>query len=111
MERRGGIRYADLLRFFRLHGHGYRHGEAAGLPLPRELPAPVPGRQHHGFLAPLAHFAFHLAARLPVHLTRRQSARTLDDLPQLDAYHATRWAMAWRELELRHLGRLPRHAA
>src|ERR1022692_3573312 len=111
LERSSGVRDADLLRFFRLYGHGHRHGEAAGLPFPRELPAAVPGREHHGLLAPLAHLAIHLAARLSVLLIGWQSAGTLDDLPQFDAHHAARRAVARRELELRNLGRLPWRAA
>ena len=82
-----------------------------GFHFPGQLPAAVPGIQHHGLLAALAHFAFDVAARLSVHPAGRQPARALDDLSQPDAHHAAGRAVARRELELRDLGRLSWRAA
>ena len=74
----GRVRFrpADLFRFLRLYRHGDRHGETARLSFPDQLPASVPGREHHRFLAALAHLAFHLAARLPVYPAGRQPPRS-----------------------------------
>ena len=77
---RDRVRHPDLLRFLRLHRHGHRHGEAAGLPFPGEFPAAVSGLQHHRLLASLAHFAVALAARLSLHPAGRQS-RTAGSKP------------------------------
>ena len=41
----------------------------------------------------------------------REPARAADDVPQPDADHAARRAVAWRELEFRGVGRLSRSAA
>ena len=65
--RRLGLRGADLLRLQRLHRHRHRSGPAAGLPLPAEFRRPLHGAQPAGLLAPLAHDALALAARLPLH--------------------------------------------
>ena len=65
--RRLGLRGADLLRLQRLHRHRHRPGPAARLPLPAELRRALHGAQPAGLLAPLAHDALALAARLPLH--------------------------------------------
>ena len=48
------------------------------------------------FLAALAHDAFALAARLPLHPARRQPRRPAEDVPQPDAHDAPRRALARR---------------
>ncbi len=70
--RRLGLRGADLLRLQRLHRHRHRPGAAARIPLPAELRRAVHGAGPSGLLAPLAHDAVALAARLPLHPARRQ---------------------------------------
>ena len=66
------LRGPDLRRLLRLHRHRDRARAAARLPLPAELRPPVHGRVDPGLLAPLAHDAVALAARLPLHPARRQ---------------------------------------
>src|SRR5262249_28892445 len=111
LERNARVRLADFLRLLRIHGHGDRHGGAAGVSFPTQLPKTIPGVEYHRFLAPLAHVAFPVAARLPVYPAGRKSAWDPDDLPQPDAHHAAGRPVARRELELRDLGRLPRRFA
>ena len=65
---------AALLRLLRLLGHGGRARAPARLPLPAELQLALQGREHLRLLAPLAHVALALAARLPVHPARRLAA-------------------------------------
>ena len=72
---RAGLHPPALLRLQRLLGHGRRHRLPAGLPLPAELRLAVQGGQPRPVLAPLAHDALLLDARLPVHPTRRLAAR------------------------------------
>ena len=69
------LRHPDLLRLLRLHRHGHRPGPAARLPVPAELRRALHRRVAPGLLAPLAHDAVALAARLPLHPARRQPAR------------------------------------
>ncbi len=66
----------DLRRLLRLHRHRHRPRPAARHPLPAELRPPVPiALEPAGVLAPLAHDAVAVAARLPLHLARRQPQR------------------------------------
>ncbi len=74
LVRSPGLLLPDLLRFQRLLGHGDRSRPDAGVRLPQELRLALQGRVHHRFLAPVAHLAFDLAARLSLHPTRGQSA-------------------------------------
>ena len=99
------VRVADLRRLQRLQRHRARQRAAARLPLHGELPAAVPRDEPAGFLAALAHQPEHVAARLPVHPARRQSARRGDDVPQPDADDAARRPVARRELDVRRVGR------
>ncbi len=64
-----------------------------------------------GFLAALAYQPVDLAARLSLHLARRQSRRAVDDLPQPAAHHGARRHLARRQMDLRHLGRAARAGA
>ena len=65
-----------------------------------------------GLLAPLAHHALALAARLPLHPARRQPRRRrCMTLPQPDAHDDPRRPLARRGLDVRALGRLPRRRA
>ncbi len=69
------LRRADLLRLQRLQRHRHRRGGAARLSLPAQLQPALSGRDARRLLAPLAHVAVELAARLSLHPARRQPAR------------------------------------
>ena len=74
---------ADLLRLQRLHRHRDRHREAARVPVPAELRPALQRPLDPGLLAPLAHDAVALAARLPLHPARwepKGTARTYGNL-------------------------------
>ena len=71
-RRRLRVRHPDLRRLLRLHGHRHRLRAAARHPLPAELRRAVPRAVAPGLLAPLAHDAVAVAARLPLHPARRQ---------------------------------------
>ena len=64
------LRDSDLLRLFGLHGYRYWLCTTAGYPLSRQFQCSLQSPEPIGFLAPVAHFAFQLAARLPLHSTR-----------------------------------------
>ena len=100
--------YAD---FSRLHRHRDRLRAAARLPFPAELRLAVRRDVDPGLLAPLAHDAVALAARLPLHPARRQPQGQDPHLPQPDAHDAARRALARRRLDVRRLGRHPRRRA
>src|SRR5437773_1094575 len=68
LDRKHCLRFANLLRFLRLYGHRYRCGTSLRLPLSGELPASLSRSEHHGILAPLAHDAIELVARLRLYL-------------------------------------------
>ena len=74
LVRRRRLRLPDLLRLLRLLGHGDRPRADARLRLPEELRLALPVAVDHRVLAPLAHLAVHLAARLPLRPARRQPA-------------------------------------
>ncbi len=105
LVRRGRVRLPDLLRFQRLLGHGDRPRAHARLRLREELRLAVSRRVDHRFLAALAHLAFHVAARVPLHSARRQSPRRPADLREPHHHDAARRALARRLVDLRHLGR------
>ena len=69
------LRRPDLLRLLGLHRHRDRRGAADGLRVPAELQQPLPGHELPRLLAPLAHDAVALPARLPLHPARRQPRR------------------------------------
>ena len=62
-------------------------------------------------LAPLAHDALALPARLPLHPARRQPQGQVQDLPQPVPDDAARRALARRGVDVRALGRVPRRRA
>ena len=102
------LRPADLLRLLRLFRHGDRPGAHAQRGVPRQLRQPVPGTQHRGILAPLAHHPGLVPARLPLHPPRRQPLRTGPAYAQPDGDHAVMRSVAWRGLEFRAVGRIAR---
>src|SRR5262249_46332106 len=83
--------FADLLRLLRLHGHGARLGPHAGLQADDQLQDAVLIIQHFGVLEALAHLAVELAARLPVHPTRRQPRHHLTPMPLGGRGHGASW--------------------
>ena len=82
-----------------------------GYQFPQNFNQPYRALVGAGFLAPLAHHAVELAARLSLHPARRQSRRHLAHLSQYPDHHAAGRPLAWCELEFRHLGRLARRGA
>ena len=105
------LRGPDLRRLLRLHRHGDRDRPAARLLVPAELRLAVCRRFGAGLLATLAHDALALAPRLRLHPARRQPEGDDRHLPERDADDADRRALARRSLDLRRLGRPPRHRA
>ena len=95
--------------FSGLLGHGRRHRLPAGLPLPAELRLALQGRQPQPVLAPLAHDALVLDARLPVHPARRLAARHGGDGAQPHDHLHPRRHLARRRLDVHRLGAAARH--
>ena len=85
------LRAPDLRRLQRLHRHRHRPRAAARLPVPAELRRPVHGDVAAGLLAPLAHDAVAVAARLPLHPARRQPRRAT---ARRTATSCSRWCSA-----------------
>ena len=77
-----------------------------GFVFPGEFPDAVSSDERHRLLAPLAHHALDLAARLSLYPARRQPSRACCDLAQPDADDAARRPLARRAVDLRCLGRL-----
>ena len=78
-----------------------------GIKLPRQFQPSLRRRKHRRFLAPLAHYALQLAARLSVFFAARQAHQVLR-VREPDHHHGDRRPVARRQLELRHLGRAAR---
>ena len=79
-----------------------------GIKFPDNFDQPYSVAVDPGVLAPLAHDAVALAARLPVHPAGRQPGWPEGGVPQPVPDDAAGRAVARRQLELRHLGRVPR---
>ena len=79
-----------------------------GIRFPQNFDAPVPGAVAPGLLAPLAHDAVAVAARLPLHPARRQPARRAPDAPQPHAHDGDRRPVARRGVDVPRVGRDPR---
>ncbi len=103
------FRGPDLRRLRRLLDLCDRRLAVSRLLAAGQFPLPVCCDRLLRFLAALAHLPVDLAARLSVHSPRRQPQRPLADLPQSDDHHAARRAVARSQLDLRCLGRAPRH--
>ena len=102
------LRRADLLRLQRLHRHRDRDREAARVPVPAELRPSLQRALDPGVLAPLAHDAVALAARLPLHPARWEPQGHRPHLRQPDDHDAARRSVARRGVALRGLGRTAR---
>ena len=105
------LRLPDLLRLQRLLRHGGRAGPDARLRLSQELRLALQGRLDHRLLAPLAHLALDLAARLPLRAAGRQPQGPGAHLHQPRHHHAARRPLARGVVELRDLGRPARCVA
>ena len=81
---------------------------AARLRAARQLRRPVHRRLGAGLLAPLAHDALAVAARLPLHPAGRQPQGADTHLRQHDAHDGARRPLARRRLDVRVLGRAAR---
>ena len=81
---------------------------ASGFAMPDNFRFPVRRGGLLGFLAPLAHHAVLLAARLPLHSARRQPPRRAPHLCRAHDHDAAGRAVARRQLDLRRLGRAAR---
>ena len=103
-----GIRDRDLRRLQRLHGHRDRRGEAPGLPVPAELRPALHGSIAAGLLAPVAHDAQPLAARLPLHPARRLEEGRAPHVREHLRHDAAGRPVARRGVDVRVLGRVPR---
>ena len=82
-----------------------------GFVFPQNFHSPYRATGLPRLLAPLAHDAVALPARLPLHPARRQPRRTAADVPQPDDHDAARRAVARRGVDVRALGRVPRRGA
>ncbi len=76
-----------------------------GFSLPDNFRFPVRRDRVLRLLAPVAHLALDLAARLPVHPARRQPEGVAPDPAQPDDHDAARWPVARRRVDVRGLGR------
>ena len=105
LARHAGVLGTDLLRLRRLHDDGDRRVAGARHFADRQLPLPVRVDRLLGLLAPLAHLAVHLAARLPVRAAGRQPQGPGPHLRKPSADDAARRPVARRRLDIRRLGR------
>ena len=95
----------DLLRLRRVYHHGDRRLAGAGLLAARQLPLSLCGDRLFRLLAPLAHLAFDLVARLPLRAAGRQPHGPGTYLREPDAHHVAGRSVARRGVDLRGLGR------
>ena len=70
----------------------------------RQLPVTLPVTQHCAILAALAHHPVAVFARLPVYPAGRQPRRAFARRIGSDRHHVPGRAVAWRELDVHHLG-------
>ena len=82
-----------------------------GFTFPQNFDSPYAAVVAAGLLAPLAHDALALAARLRLHPPRRQPEGQAAHLPEPDADDAARRALARCRLDVHRLGRDPRGRA
>ena len=99
-----GLHDADLFRFLGLHRHGARRGTPVQHKNADQFQLAVPGDRHPRLLAPLAHHAVAVPARISLHPARRQSGQRCRDRSQhpRDVFFGR--PLARRRLDLRHLG-------
>ncbi len=110
LDRGDGVRGADLFRFRRLLDLRHRRRALSRISSQGQFPVSLRRDRVLGFLAALAHFAFHLSARLSLHSARRQPRRRAprDDQPRDRDVH--RRPLARRRVDFCRLGSVPRLA-
>ena len=86
-------------------------GLMLGFVFPKNFDSPVPLAVHHRILAPLAYFAFGVAARLPLRAAGWKPEGPRADLHQFVPRDADRGPVARRRVDLRDLGRAARRTA
>ncbi len=108
LDGRYRLRGANLFRFRRLFDLRDRRGALSRLSLEGQLQISLCRHRLFGFLATLAHFAFHLPARLPLFSSRRQPGWMGPRRNQSRDCHVPRRPLAWRGLDICRLGITPR---
>ena len=98
----------DLFRFRRLFDLRDRRGLSARLSSKGQFPFSICRDRLLGFLAALAHLAFHFSARLPLHSARRKSGPAVSCRAQSRHRHVPRRPLAWRGLDVCRLGIIAR---
>ena len=96
LDVRARLHLSALLRLLRLQRHGGRPRVSLRPAHAAELQLTVPGDRHRGLLAPLAHLAVDVPARLPLHPAGRQSRLAAAHLSQPDDHDAARRVVARR---------------
>src|SRR5260221_2280994 len=99
---------AALFRLLGLLGHGRRPVAAIWRAASLQFRLALQGAQHHRVLAPLAHDAFALPARLPLFSAWRQSQGPGAALRESDGDDVAGRPVARRKLDIRGLGRTAR---
>ena len=116
VDRGARLHDADLFRFLGLHRHGAGRGAHVQHPDADQFRLAVPLDRHPRILAPLAHHAVALPARVPVHTAGRQSSRRSEDRGERARDLPARRALArrgvdassiWGALHGRRARRLP----
>ena len=102
------VRDRDLRRLQRVQRHRDRRRAAARVRVPGELRPAVHGGLAAGLLAPVAHDAVAMVARLPLHPARRQPPRRGPHRRQHHDHDAARRAVARGRVDVRRVGRVPR---
>ena len=108
MDRTGFLHDPDLFRLRRLFQHGDRAWHRARVHLPAQFPHALYVVFDHRILAPLAHVAVVVAARLSLYPAWRQPRLQCADLPQPHNGVPAVRPLAWGKLDLCSLGRLAR---
>ena len=104
VDRADFLHRTDLFRLCRLFQHGDRARHRARLHLPAQFPHAVHVAVDHRILAPLAHVAVVVAARLSLHSPRRQPRLECANLSQSHHGVPALRPLAWSELDLRPVG-------
>ena len=96
--------------FSGLQRHRHRHRQALWHPAHDQLQDAVLLPRHRGVLAALAHLAFDVVPRLPLHSARRFARGEMEIRPQRVHHLPGERILARRQLDLHCLGRHSRHA-
>src|SRR4029450_9854448 len=104
LGRRPRVCRPNLFRFRRLFDLRHRRCVNARLSFERQFPFSICRDWFLGFLAALAHFAFHFSARLSLHSARRQSGSALSRRAQSGHCHVSRRSLARRGMDFRRVG-------